>query len=189
MNRPPEPPPHVLVLAAGSGSRFIASGGQGSKLQALFRGRPVLDHVLDAVRLSGLPWHVEHGPHPHMGDSIAAAVAACPDANGWLVLPGDLPLIRADTLRLIAGIVPADRIARACWQGRPGHPVRFPSACRSRLLALGGQPGAAGLLSAAGCLSVPVDDPGCVADVDQLSDLRRLEQLPDRWARSAGEGA
>ena len=51
-------PPTVVVLASGRGERFIASGGAGNKLQALLAGKPVLQHTLDAVRASGLPWHL-----------------------------------------------------------------------------------------------------------------------------------
>lgn len=177
------------MLAAGSGRRFRTSGGRGDKLQALLHGQPVLDHVLQAVRASGLPWHLERGPHPHMGDSISAAVAACPDAGGWLILPGDLPLIRADTLIRLASFEPADRIARAVWQGQPGHPVRFPADCRERLLGLHGQDGASALITERGCLSVEVDDPGCVADVDSLADLQRLHRQPAPVDRRPDEGA
>ena len=67
-------PPTVLILASGRGERFKASGGSVHKLQALLAGKPVLQHTLDAVRASGLPWHVEDAGHPGMGDSIAAAV-------------------------------------------------------------------------------------------------------------------
>jgi molybdenum cofactor cytidylyltransferase len=71
--------PIVLILASGRGERFIASGGQGSKLDALLAGKRVLDWTLDAVRATGLPYHVEAGGHAGMGDSIAAAVAATQD--------------------------------------------------------------------------------------------------------------
>ena len=93
--------PVVLVLASGRGERFRASGGIGHKLQALLRGKTVLQHTLAAVRASGLPWHLEDAGHPGMGDSIAAAVRATADAPGWLVLPGDLPLVQGATLRAV----------------------------------------------------------------------------------------
>ena len=102
--------PTVLILASGRGERFIASGGTGSKLQALLHGKTVLQHTVDAVRASGLPFHVENGLHPGMGDCIAAAVRATPDATGWLILPGDLPLIQPDTLHAVANAL-ADHAA------------------------------------------------------------------------------
>ena len=61
--------PTVLVLASGRGERFRASGGTVHKLQAELQGKPVLQHTLDAVRASGLPWHLEDRGHPGMGDS------------------------------------------------------------------------------------------------------------------------
>jgi molybdenum cofactor cytidylyltransferase len=176
--------PCVLVLASGAGRRFRAAGGTTHKLEAPLAGRPVLAHVLDAVARSGLRWHLERGPHPGMGDAIAAAVRATADADGWLVLPADLPLIEPDTLRRVATAAPADGAARACWQERPGHPVRFPASWRERLLALAGEAGAAALLREHGWLPVPVDDPGCVLDVDTPEDLQALERL--YWARRHG---
>lgn len=94
--------PCVLVLAAGRGERFLASGGSSHKLQAMLGLQTVLQTTLAAVQASGLPWHLEYGPHPGMGDSIAAAVKATAGANGWLVLPADLPLIQASTLQQLA---------------------------------------------------------------------------------------
>ena len=75
--------PTVLVLASGRGERFIASGGSTHKLQALLAGKPVLQHTLEAVAASGLPWHLENAGHPGMGDSIAAAVRATSGVRPW----------------------------------------------------------------------------------------------------------
>ena len=103
--------PTVIVLASGHGKRFTASGGTTHKLQARLVGKTVLQHTLDAVRASGLPWHLEDGEHSGMGDSIAAAVQATwqsnPATSGWLILPGDLPLVHSDTLRAIAAALQA----------------------------------------------------------------------------------
>ncbi|MEG0224963.1 MAG: nucleotidyltransferase family protein, partial [Comamonas sp.] len=41
--------PVVVVLAAGQGQRFRASGAQTGKLQAQLHGRSVLEHTLAAV--------------------------------------------------------------------------------------------------------------------------------------------
>lgn len=169
-------PPTILVLAAGSGSRFTASGGQVHKLAAELHGKPLLEHTLDAVRASGLPWHLERGPHPGMGDSIAAAVRATAEAEGWLILPADLPLVRPETLQTLAQAQPPDRIAVPVFEGRRGHPVRFPAACGSALMQLSGPQGAAALLRQAEVLELAVDDHGCVLDVDTVADLEVLRR-------------
>lgn len=173
-------PPTVLVLASGRGERFAASGGQVHKLQARLGDKTVLQHTLDAVRASGLPWHLEDAGHPGMGDSIAAAVRATADANGWLVLPGDLPLIQATTLQQVAQALQQQPVVVPVFQrpgGVRGHPVGFSRRCREALLALGGQQGAASVLRAFPDMELIVNDPGTVTDIDTLADLARAAEL------------
>lgn len=59
-------------------------------------------------------WHVEDVGHPGMGDLIAAAVRHTVDAAGWLVLPGDLPLVQPATLQAIAQVL-RDQRAVVAW--------------------------------------------------------------------------
>src|SRR5688500_14721014 len=159
-------PPVVLVLASGRGDRFVASGGSGSKLQALLGGKPVLEHTLAAVRASGLRWHLEDAGHAGMGDSIAAAVRATRDADGWLILPGDLPLVQPATLRAVAQALAQHEAVVPVHQGQRGHPVGFASVCGPELAVLQGKEGAARILRARSAIELIVDDPGSVADID-----------------------
>lgn len=172
--------PVVLVLASGRGERFRASGGQGSKLHACLAGRTVLERTLDAVRASGLPWHVEDAGHPGMGDSIAAAVGATRDAPGWLVLPGDLPLVQPASLRAVADALAAHDVVLPFHGGERGHPVGFGAACRHELLALRGPEGAASVVKprvAQGrALRLDLDDAGIVTDIDTVQDLAAAAQ-------------
>ncbi|MCW5255030.1 nucleotidyltransferase family protein [Verminephrobacter aporrectodeae subsp. tuberculatae] len=170
----------VLVLASGRGERFAASGGAGHKLRALLHGQPVLEHTLAAVRASGLAWHVEDLGHPGMGDSIAAAVRATATASGWLVLPGDLPLIQPETLRTVADALQHCAVAAPVHHGARGHPVGFAAQCRQDLLSLAGEQGAAGVLhkhAQQGRVQwVEVRDEGTVIDVDTVQDLEHAAQ-------------
>lgn len=174
----------VLVLASGRGERFAASGGGGPKLQALLGGVPVLQRTLDAVRASGLAWHLESAPHPGMGDSIAAAVRATRDAGGWLVLPGDLPLVLPETLQAVAARLAAHAVVVPQYHGQRGHPVGFAADCGDALAALSGEHGAAAIVraqAAAGrVLALELDDAGIVTDIDTMADLARAEQLVRR---------
>jgi len=170
-------PPVVIVLASGRGERFLASGGRTHKLQALLGGQTVLQHTLDAVRASGLACHVEAGPHPGMGDAIAAAVRATAGADGWLILPADLPLVLPDTLRRVAEAPAQHAVVRPSYRGQLGHPVRFARACGPQLLALQGPQGAAAIVRALGAHEIAVDDAGCVSDIDTVDDLSRAEAL------------
>ena len=174
--------PVVLILAAGRGERFKASGGTVHKLQALLAGKRVVDHVLDAVRASGLPHHVVEpdATRPGMGDSIAAGVLATLNAPGWLVLPADLPLIRSETLRIIA-LAPSAAVTVPLYLGQRGHPVRFAAACAQELLNLKGNLGAAQVIHRYAAIYsvayVEVDDIGVVTDIDTLNDLNQAENL------------
>lgn len=173
--------PTVLVLASGRGERFRAAGGAGWKLDALVAGRPVLERTLDAVRASGLPYHVERGAHAGMGDSIAAAVRATRDAAGWLVLPGDLPLVLPSTLRAVAEALSHAQVAVPYHGGERGHPVGFAAACGPELQNLEGNSGAGRVVAARTAMNlvarVEVDDAGIVTDIDTPADLARAEAL------------
>jgi molybdenum cofactor cytidylyltransferase len=169
--------PVVLVLASGRGERFTASGGTTHKLQADLCGKPVLQHTLDAVRASGLRWHLEDAGHPGMGDSIAAAVRATRDAQGWMVLPADLPLIQPQTLVDIARAPMDVNVLVPSFEGQRGHPVRFAAACGDVLATLEGNSGAAPVVSAQAAMKLIVTDAGCVVDIDTVDDLRRAAGL------------
>lgn len=170
-------PPVVLVLASGRGERFIASGGRGSKLQALLAGQPVLEHTLAAVRASGLPFHVEDAGHPGMGDSIAAGVRATAGASGWLVLPGDLPLIAPSSLLAVAEALKGATVVLPMHAGTRGHPVGFSAVHGPALQALHGTEGAAAIVRSATPLRLELDDPGIVTDIDTVEDLARAEKV------------
>jgi molybdenum cofactor cytidylyltransferase len=180
--------PVIVVLASGRGERFNASGGSGSKLRALLGGQPVLEHTLAAVRASGLAWHIEDRGHAGMGDSIAAAVAATQDAGGWLILPGDLPLVRPESLRAVAAALTQHSVVVPLYRGTAGHPVGFAASCRDALLQLAGAQGAAPVVRAQRALAavgeLDLDDPGIVTDIDTVQDLAQAEQILSRAPRA-----
>jgi molybdenum cofactor cytidylyltransferase len=115
-----------------------------------------------------------------MGDSIAAAVRATANADGWLVLPGDLPLIQAATLRQVAQALQDHPVVVPVFQtpgGPRGHPVGFGRSCGAALLALKGNQGAAPVLRSFGATELIVNDVGTVTDIDTLQDLERASAL------------
>lgn len=173
--------PTIVVLASGRGARFAASGGAVHKLQAILAGKPVLQWTLEAARATGLPVHVEDAGHPGMGDSIAAAVRATPGAGGWLILPGDLPLVSSVTLRKVAGALAGHEVVLPTFEGRRGHPVGFSQRCGAHLEVLRGDEGAVRVvrhfLALDAVLRLEVDDAGICADIDTVDDLRAAEAL------------
>jgi molybdenum cofactor cytidylyltransferase len=176
--------PIVIILAAGRGERFLSSGGETHKLQANLAGKPVQQHVLDAVKASGLPWHrvePQHNQHirnPGMGDSIATGVRATAHASGWLILPADLPLISPLSLKAIAEALQHDSVVVPCYQGQAGHPVGFSKVCGSSLMQLQGDQGARTVVQAWGpAHRIELNDQGCVLDVDTVQSLQLASEI------------
>jgi molybdenum cofactor cytidylyltransferase len=198
--------PAVIVLAAGLGSRFGAPEHKlaqhlgattvlGSSLRcAIASHMPVVVVTTEALA-DGARRHVASRdvvvlppvgtPGPQrlgMGYSISAGVAARPNATGWLVLPGDMPMVQTSTLLAVAAALADHPVAYAQHRGRRGHPVGFAAELYSELVTLSGDEGARRLLARYPAHGVEVDDPGVLIDVDTLADLENLRELQARGA-------
>jgi molybdenum cofactor cytidylyltransferase len=192
------PLPTVIVLAAGLGSRFTGGGhklahelpdddGGHAALfslalrHALASGLPViavttnelapLAHLEIAARDVVIVPSAARVRGRGMGDSIAAGVVARPDAPGWLLLPADMPRVKAGTLRAVAAALETHPVAFAQHQGRRGHPVAFSAELYSELIGLTGDEGARRLVVRYPALAVDVNDPGVLVDIDTVADL------------------
>lgn len=174
--------PVVIILAAGQGERFYASGGTRHKLDALLEGQSVLQHVITAVKASGLGWHLVRpaGGTAGMGASIAMGVRATADAGGWLILPGDLPLIHPRTLQQVADALKTHSIVVPHFHQRHGHPVGFGHEHLPALTSLRADAGAAAIVRTARAegrvQDLALNDAGIIDDVDTLSDLARARR-------------
>lgn len=182
----------VIILAAGSGSRFRqVAGPDKDKLLADCTGRDgAVRSVIEQV-LVNLPASLEKrvlvtSPErpqairmaqaygcdfveldsPGLGDSIAAGVQACPDLDGWLILLGDMPFILPSSIEQVRAAIREDGISVPVLAGEYGHPVGFGREFGAKLTALTGDRGAKILFAGAQVVEVPVDDPGVVWDVD-----------------------
>jgi molybdenum cofactor cytidylyltransferase len=183
--------PTVIVVAAGRGSRFA---GPGHKLLQPLGDSTVLGQTLAHVIEAGMPMLVvltpglaiaatravarrdllvisEADAARGMGHTIAAGVQARPHAAGWLVLPGDMPLVGPQALRTVAGAVASNAVVYAQHHGRRGHPVGFAAGMYSELVSLTGDEGARRLLARYPSVGVETDDPGVLFDIDTESDL------------------
>jgi molybdenum cofactor cytidylyltransferase len=183
--------PTIIVPAAGRGSRF---GGPLHKLAQPFDGSTVLGTTVRRAIETQLPVVVvttaELAPLVSgllamrdivvltaaeaargMGATIATGVAERSGAPGWLVLPGDMPLVQPDTLLAVAGALEQHPVAYAQYRGRRGHPVAFAAELYSELIQLSGDDGARRVLLRYPAHGQDVDDPGVAQDVDTQSDL------------------
>lgn len=182
----------AIVLAAGQGSRFRAgAGADQDKLLAPCVGldgvtRPVIEQVLvnlpaavverwvvtlpertDVIRLAeAYGCQVLTLCSAGMGESLAAAVAASDNAEGWLVLLGDMPFIQASSIEQVIHGLSREGIRVPVQAGRYGHPVAFGRDFGPGLMALTGDRGARSLFTQADVTQVPVNDPGVLWDVD-----------------------
>ena len=112
--------PPGIVLAAGLGTRMRS---QTPKVMHLVAGKPLVSHVLEAVRGAGArpvvvlskesePARAIVGdgavvamqdPPQGTGDAVRVALGAIPDGSGEaFIVYGDTPLLRASTLRALA---------------------------------------------------------------------------------------
>ena len=194
------PRPAVIVLAAGKGSRFIGTEHKlaqslgnltvlgctlrhaiDSHLQVVVVTTEALAEVAcrsvaarDVIVLPevGAPGQSGLG----MGYSISAGVSARPNASGWLILPGDMPLVQPVTLQAVARQLAHHAVVYAQYKGRRGHPVGFSAELYSELVSLSGDAGAHRLIARYPALGLEVDDPGVLVDVDTLADLDSVRQ-------------
>ena len=198
--------PTVVVLAAGKGSRFK---GSTHKLEQSLGDLSVLGSTLRNAIESHLPVVVVTTQAlaasaslivaardvvvvPQalavlgMGHSIAAGVAARADSPGWLMLPGDMPMVRPATMLAVAAALELHPVAYAQYQGRRGHPVGFAAELYSELMMLSGDEGARRIIARYPAIGVDVDDPGVLLDLDTEADLAALRALRDASGERPG---
>lgn len=186
----------AVVLAAGAGRRF---GSQ--KLLARLAGRPLLQHVLDAVATAGLPVVVVLG---HNGSAIEAGIAwraerrvvnarpqdglssslrigldtaaEDPAVDAVLVVLGDQPAIRPNVIAAV--LAAADTAAEPIVRVRYAHdaapnPVLVRRAAWALAAGLGGDRGLGPLFASRPDLVTEVSVTGGNPDVDTRADLDR----------------
>lgn len=108
-----------------------------------------------------------------MGSSLKAGVAAARENGAVMIWPADMPFIRPDTVRVLRQKLTPDIVVRPVYLGQPGHPVLFGAMFREALLEIPDAEGARSLLAdpATRRISIDVDDPGVVRDLDTPQDF------------------
>ena len=190
----------AVVLAAGASSRFGSP-----KALARLDGRPILEHVLDAVREAGIrevvvvlghaadeiedgiQWLDEHlvrNPDPrHLSSSlqvgVAAAAALEPAPAAVVIVLGDQPRTRAEVIRaLVAAARSSDRpvIVPRYADGGGANPVLLREAAFELVDEASGDRGLGPLLASDPDLVLEVPVGGANPDIDTPDDLRALEE-------------
>jgi CTP:molybdopterin cytidylyltransferase MocA len=183
----------AILLAAGGGSRFRASGGQTHKLLAPYLGRTVVEWSIEAAVAAHLDalyvvrgatdvplpalaeGTVEFVRNDRWGEGIATSMQAGiararQDGHAAVVVGlGDQPLVQADAWRLVAQET-TKPVAVASYDGVRGNPVRLSSLVWP-LLPSTGDAGARVVMRRRPDLVVEVACPGRSADIDTVDDL------------------
>ncbi len=185
-----------VLLAAGQGSRFgggkllhpCGPAGEALAVVAWRHLREALPETVVVVREDDLAVRALFedvgadialcaDAREGMGRSIACGIRAAPDADGWIVALGDMPLLAPSTVRsVLARLDAGASIVVPTCGGRRGHPVGFSARHGASLQKLAGDEGARRILfeHRDAVVEVPVDDLGIHADVDTRDDAERL---------------
>jgi CTP:molybdopterin cytidylyltransferase MocA/SAM-dependent methyltransferase len=197
-------PVSAIVLAAGAGRRF-----GGGKLLATLDGRPILQHVLDALVAGGISdpvvvvgadaaamdramsWGIARritnsDPDRGLSSSLRlgwdAAMAAPVVPSAVLVVLGDQPMLDPEVVRTLVAMPPDPLrpVVVARYADGARNPVRLEPAAAPLLASATGDRGLGPLLDAHPELVRNVQVPAANPDVDARRDLVRLVET--RWA-------
>lgn len=187
---------HVVVLAAGAGTRF-----GGTKQLVRVNGRPLMHTIVSrAVELSGHSVTVVLGSHAGelapllkhspasvvvnrdwaegVASSIRSGLAQMPaTADGVLLMFADQAAVSSEDLKRLAGAWRRDTnsIVAAQYAGALGMPALFPRWCFRELQELRGDRGAQLLLSRHAERVMRLPMPSAEVDIDSPEDLLLLE--------------
>ena len=110
--------------------------------------------------------------------SIQIGLRAMPPCDACLLLPGDMPAVSPDTMRLLADTMRAGNanVVFPMVGGFRKHPPLIRASCIRDILSYRGEGGLRGLWRQYGdrLADVPVSDEGCLLDADTAEDFQRL---------------
>jgi CTP:molybdopterin cytidylyltransferase MocA len=187
----------AVVTAAGSAERF-----GGKKLLVPVDGEPLLDHTIRSLLEGGVTEVIVvvgtdarrelerdvnamndsrvrpvENPDPSRGmfSSIQVGVATA-NGDALIVLPGDMPYVRPETVRaVIAKYREHPAIVSPRYKGKRGHPVVMPLSLRDEIAATAPSANLHEVIKhhQDQRVDLDVDDAGVVRDVDTPADLER----------------
>lgn len=178
-----------IILAAGEGKR-----AGGSKLSRIISGKPMLEHVINAVKNSKVDeilvitgFEREFGEYLAkkygiksyhnafykigMSTSLKLGVSKIPDEfSAFLVFLGDMPYIKTSTINAIVDAYKTSnsRIIVPVFNDKSGHPVLLSCLFKEEIFEIDGDIGAREIVKKheEEIKYVSVDDEGIIKDID-----------------------
>jgi len=193
----------AVILAAGYSARMgrfkplLNLGGQTviERVVASFRDagisdvrvvagyrRKILVPLLDRL---GVEVIINYRYAEGMFSSVQAAVKSLgPSTKAFFLMPADVPLVRAETIRYLAESYNRHpgRILVPVFDGRRGHPPLMAARFASAIMNYRGEGGLGGILSlhSADILPLPVADGNILLDMDTPGDYADLQRSLQR---------
>lgn len=171
----------VILLAAGRSRRF----GPACKLQAPFRGKPLVRHAADAILATGFPavavvsdpevgrilpeFRIVAGDDSQSG-SLQAGIGQVRDWPALIVL-GDMPFVTADLLTCISESPPP---AAARHGNLICPPASIPASLYGAIMKLTGDRGAGAFLRGLKTLHTVATLPETLKDIDVPNDINEI---------------
>lgn len=189
----------ATILAAGSSSRM----GKDNKLLLPIHGKPIINHVCDAVTHSKvkpvvvvtgyqnkkvedlLPESIDRVVYNKewengMAGSIGLGISSLPDTiDGNMIILGDMPLLTTEMIDKIADQFleyKGKKIIYPVWEGVQYNPVIFPKIYFNEILTSQGDQGCKILIERLidSAIGVPVDSSEVIFDCDTKDDYSLL---------------
>ena len=158
--------------------------GLASGLQVLLVASPLVaaqaHHLLAPDSVILLPESPTPGTtvcNDQMALGVAIAVISSARSPGWLLLPGDMPLLQTETLSAMGQAVTQDSLVFPEYRHRRGHPVGFSAEFYSELIQLQRERDLQRLLAKYPARAVNVDDAGILMTEDTDTSLAVLRSV------------
>ena len=157
--------------------RSLLEGGVGEVIVVLDGGQKIgeainLRAAIHSFRDPRVRMTTNRAPERGMFSSIQIAARET-TGDPILVLPGDMPFVRSDTVSaIIAAYQQSPGIVLPTQGGKHGHPIALPGSLRDEIGAAGLDATLDTILKRHQTRDVTVSDPGVLRDVDRPDDLR-----------------
>ncbi len=142
-----------MALESGLPVVFIAPTLVAEQARDILPGNCVVELPQDPTALDG-------EPKDDFAMAVASGVLACANANGWLILPSQTHMLRAETLQKIASALACQAIVYPRYKLQQGRPVAFSAEFFSELVRMQSERDLNRLMSRYPAMALDVDDPG-----------------------------